>query len=87
MVRKLVSNVGSIKEKPHKGQGKNLGESNPSVSGAIGSGWSPLRNLEKRIVRGRATGCLGMKTSEIVYDRRVEANPKESASSSFSKRN
>ncbi len=31
--------------------------------------------------------CLGMKTSEIVYDRRVEANPKESASSSFSKRN
>jgi hypothetical protein len=31
--------------------------------------------------------CLGMKTSEIVYDRRVEANPKESATSSFSKRN
>jgi hypothetical protein len=29
---------------------------NPSVSDVIGSGWSPLRNLERRIFRGRATG-------------------------------
>jgi len=31
--------------------------------------------------------CLGMKTSDIVYDWRAEANPKETAKSSFSKRN
>ena len=25
----------------------------PSVMGAIGSVWSPLRNLEKRVIRGK----------------------------------
>jgi len=29
---------------------------NSSVSGKIGSGWSPLRNLEKRIIRERGIG-------------------------------
>jgi hypothetical protein len=30
--------------------------SNPSVSGAVGLGWSPLRNLEKRIIKERIIG-------------------------------
>ena len=29
---------------------------NPSVSGVVGSGWSPLRNLGKRIIRERGIG-------------------------------
>jgi hypothetical protein len=42
--------------------------------------------LEYRTIQFGAF-CLGMKTSEIVYDWRVDANPKEAVKSSFSKRN
>ncbi len=42
--------------------------------------------FEYRIIQFGAF-CLGIKTSQIVYDQRVGANTKESVRSSFSKRN
>jgi len=33
-------------------QHQSFSRCNPSVSGAIGSRWSPFRNLERQIVRG-----------------------------------
>jgi len=37
-------------------QERKEGKCNPSVPGTVGSGWSPLRNLEKRIIGGRGIG-------------------------------
>jgi hypothetical protein len=34
-------------------QCNSLVQNNASISGAVGSGWSPLRNLERRIIRER----------------------------------
>jgi hypothetical protein len=56
ILKMYVFDTGYYEEFLELFQERKEGKCNPSVPGTVGSGWSPLRNLEKRIIGGRGIG-------------------------------